>query len=236
MTMTTTPHLGPDDLAIGLDLGSQEHQVVVITAQGQRVTRFRVPHSRKGVEELLLRTRPAALGRADGQRAFAFEATGHFWTALAHALAERGERYVLVNPLATFRVREARQLDRRKTDATDAEQIAELLRTGVVTRTQLEAPTYLELRRSWMEFARLRAERARLRTTLSHQLYGLFPEFHAVWADILSPGALAVLRTGLTPQAIAALTLPDFIERVVRETQGRRVWRAKLRQLHARAG
>jgi hypothetical protein len=47
------------------------------------------------------------------------------------------ERYVVVNPLATFRVREARQLSREKTDLTDAEQIAELCRTGLVTRTQL---------------------------------------------------------------------------------------------------
>jgi hypothetical protein len=46
---------------------------------------------------------------------------------------------VVINPLTTFRVREARQLSREKTDLTDAEQIAELGRTGLVTRTQLEA-------------------------------------------------------------------------------------------------
>ncbi len=60
---------------------------------------------------------------------FAFEATGHGWEAVAYVLRARGERYVVVNPLTTFRVREARQLSREKTDLTDAEQIAELCRT-----------------------------------------------------------------------------------------------------------
>jgi hypothetical protein len=84
---------------------------------------------------------------------------------------------VVVNPLATFRVREARQLSREKTDLTDAEQIAQLCRTGLVTRTQLEPRPYLALRRAWGEYVRLREERARLKVLVAHQLYGLFPEF-----------------------------------------------------------
>lgn len=100
--------LGSDDVVIGLDLASAEHQVVVLTAAGPRLTRFRIPHLRVGLEELLRRTMPAALGRAGGARVFAFEATGHVWEAVAYVLRARGERYVVVNPLTTFRVREAR--------------------------------------------------------------------------------------------------------------------------------
>ena len=70
---------------------------------------------------------------------YAFEATGHLWEAVAYVLREQALPYVLVNPLATFRVREARQVGRDKRDVTDAEQIAHLLRTGMTTRTQLRA-------------------------------------------------------------------------------------------------
>ena len=163
--------LGSDDVVIGLDLASAEHQAVVLTAAGQRLTRFRIPHTRAGLEERLRRTTPAALGRAGGARVFAFEATGHLWEAVAYVLRARGEQYVVVNPLATFRVREARQLSREKTDLTDAEQIAELCRTGLVTRTQLETRPYLALRRAWGEYVRLREERARLKVLVAHQLY-----------------------------------------------------------------
>ncbi len=228
------PSTAADEVIVGLDLASVEHQVVVHAPAGKRLTRFRVPHSRAGFAELLRRTAPAALGHTGGRR-FAFEATGHLWEALAHWLAAAGERYVLVNPLATFRVREARSMDRHKTDLTDAEQVAELARTGLVTRTQLEAPPYVELRRAWGEYARLRDERARLKTTLSHQLYGLFPEFLGNWDDVLAPGALAALRTGLTPGEIAVLPLTAFLARVREHQQGRRLWRFKLIQLHERA-
>src|SRR5262249_35284169 len=80
----------------------------------------------------------------------------------------------------------------------------------------------------WGEYRRLRDERARLKVLVAHQLYGLFPEFLGVWADLLQPGALAVLRTGLTPTAIAALSFADFVTRVHAHRAGRRVWRFKL--------
>ena len=226
-------HLGAHDIAVGVDLSSQGHQVVVLAAGGRRLTSFKVPHSHAGMSELVRRTAPA---RWEAERVvFAFEATGHLWEAVAHVLAERRLPYVLVNPLATFRVREARQMGRDKRDVTDAEQIAHLLRTGMTTQTQLEAAGYVTLRRTWGAFVRLRQERARLKTLVSHQLYGAFPEILGVWSDILAPGALAVLRVGLTPFDIAALSLSAFHARVDAARAGRRVWRHKVAQVHARA-
>ena len=226
------PHLGADDIAVGMDLGSREHAVVVLDTSGRRLTRFRVPHSQAGFAELLQRAVPARFGHGSGRAVFAFEATGHFWEAVAHFLAEHGQPYVLVNPLATFRVREARQLDRDKRDVTDAEQIADLLRTGMVTQTRLEALPYVGLRRTWDEFERLRRERARLKTLVKHQLYGVFPEFVRIWKDVFAPGPLAVLRVGLTPMEIAALTPIEFCDRVQERRAGRRLWRFKVVQVH----
>ena len=71
---------------------------------------------------------------------------------------------MLVSPLATVRVREARQMDRHKPRLTDAEQIAELARSGSVTQTQLELRSCVDLRRAWGEYVRLRKERVRFQT------------------------------------------------------------------------
>ena len=71
-----------------------------------------------------------------------------------------------------------------------------------------------------------------MKVLIAHQLYGLFPEFLRVWADLLQPGALAVLRTGLTPVAIAKMSLGEFVECVRQHRAGRRVWRYKLAQVH----
>jgi transposase len=146
--MATRLRLKPEDIIVGLDLAGEQHQAVICRAAGERLTRFRVSHSLRGFDDLLMRTRLLA-PQADRRRVFAFEATGHVWEALAHYLATHGEEYVIVNPLATFRLREARQMNRHKTDITDAEQIAELVRNDLVTETKLEAGPYLELRRAW---------------------------------------------------------------------------------------
>jgi transposase len=232
--MTKRIRLDPEDIIVGLDLAGEEHQAVIMRMEGERLTRLRVPHSLRGFDDLLKRSRPV-VWHSSGRRVFAFEATGQVWQALASFLEERGEEYVLVNPLATFRLREAREMNRHKTDLSDAEQVGELVRTGVVTETKLEAGPYLELRRAWGEYARLREERARLKTLLSHQLYGLFPEIRSVWNDLLRPGCLAVLRLGLTPHEIAALPVTDFVERTKAASRGRRLWRFKLVQVHERA-
>jgi transposase len=83
-------------------------QGVVLAADGRRLTRFKIPHSKAGLEELLRRTAPAGLGRSGGRRVSLLEATGHVWEALAYVLRAQGEQYVVVNPFTTFRVREAR--------------------------------------------------------------------------------------------------------------------------------
>ena len=216
-----------------MDLGSVEHQVVIKDTAGKRLTQFRMGHSTEGLDELLRRARAISKSQGKkGETVFAFEATGHVWEAVAYYLQECGQRYVIVNPLATFRVREARQMSREKTDLTDAEQIAELVRGGLVTRTRLDEPKYHELRFAWREYERLRGERARLKTLLRHQLYGLFPELLKVWSKVDQPGSLSVIRLGLTPHQIAGLTVSEFIQQVKQNTRGRRVWRHKLTQAH----
>src|SRR5262249_9539738 len=126
-------------------------------------------------------------------------------------------------------------MGRDKRDVTDAARVADLLRTSLVTRSSLHAPRYVTLRRAWGEYVRLREERARLKTLVKNQLYGAFPELVTVWADIFTPGVLAVLRTGLTPLEIAAMPFPAFWARVQAMRNGRRVWQFKIRQVHERA-
>ena len=100
-----------DDIFVGIDLATRQHQVVVLDGQGHRLTSFKVPHSREGLRELVERCSARRVGRGRGTVHFAFEATGHVWEAVGAFFKQRALRYHVVNPLATFRVREARQMD-----------------------------------------------------------------------------------------------------------------------------
>ena len=225
----------PNDIFVGLDLATRQHQVVVLNLEGRRLTSFKIPHSRSGLRELVQRCTSPRLLRGAAHAHFAFEATGHIWEAVAAYLEQRGIMYHVINPLATFRVREARQMGRDKRDLTDAEEIAHLLRTGVVTQCRLLPPKYMQLRRAWGEYYRLRHARAHLKTLLAHQLYGVFPEIVGEWKEVSAPGCLAVLRTGLTPREIAKLSASEFIRRVREHRRGRRMWRFKVEQVWEKA-
>jgi hypothetical protein len=72
-----TRHLEANDTAVGIDLASEKHVVVLLSAQGQRLTRFSIPHSREGMEELIRRCAPERWKRPGARAIFAFEATGH---------------------------------------------------------------------------------------------------------------------------------------------------------------
>jgi hypothetical protein len=64
--------LEQDDVVIGLDLVSTRSSFFRLTVGVDAVQSL---HSKAGVEELLRWTAPAALGRWEGHRVFAFEAT-----------------------------------------------------------------------------------------------------------------------------------------------------------------
>ncbi len=142
-----TRHPASDEICVGIDLATRHHQVVVLDAEGQRLTRFKVPHSKAGLTELVQRCTSPRMLRGRARVQFAFEATGHVWEAVSALLEQQGRSYSVVNPLATFRVREARQLSRDKRDV--AEEIAQRLRCGVVTQCQCVPAGYMQLRRAW---------------------------------------------------------------------------------------
>ena len=68
------------------------------------------------------------------------------------------------------------------------------IRPGVVTQCPLLPAKYMQLRRAWGKYHCLRRARARLKTLLVHQLYGVFPELVGEWHTVTAPGCLAVLR------------------------------------------
>ena len=75
-------HHTSDDIFVGIDLATRQHQVVVLDAQGCRLTSFKVPHSRQGLHELVERCTSPRVRRGRGEAHFAFEATGHVWEAV----------------------------------------------------------------------------------------------------------------------------------------------------------
>lgn len=67
--MTRRLRLRPEDIIVGLDLAGEQHQAVICRMEGERLTRFRIPQSLNGFDNLLMRTQLIAL-QSTGRRIF----------------------------------------------------------------------------------------------------------------------------------------------------------------------
>ncbi len=185
----------------GIDIASEVHVVAIVDETCQVLVKpARFAEDRAGHGRLL-----ELLGESQ-DLLVAMEATGHYWRNLFATLVTRGYRVALLNPLRTRRFAEE-DLERTKTDAVDALQIASFSaqkRPGV---TQLPDAATDELR----EMVRLRDRLVQefgdhLRDL--HRLVDLgFPEFTRYVRSLDSQLAAAILHEYPTARAFEGVSL-----------------------------
>lgn len=185
---------------LGFDIGKRWHDAALLDGDGEIVWQTRFAPTRAGLTQLAARL--ADVPPADVQ--VGLEATGIYWLTLHAWLQQWGAPTIRVlNPLQTRAFRNA-NLRGAKTDRIDAVVIARLLHWGGKRLASHAMPEDRQV--AAREISRLRTEmielRARQLTKLHTVLDPLFPEFAAVFSDLGSPSALAVLARWSTPAAL----------------------------------
>ncbi len=203
-------------LYVGIDVASEDHVFAVVDEHEHvqvKPTSFRE-------EEAGYRKLMDALGDPS-QTLVAMEATGHYWKNLFAALSSQGFPVVLLNALATRRHAQA-QLERTKTDAVDALNIACLIARQRPRPTRLTDTATEELR----ELVRLRSRTTQQmgdRVRDLHRLVDLgFPEFTRHVKQLDSSLATTILHRYPTARSFAGLT-PRTLAKVTYDTQGHKV-------------
>jgi len=226
--------VAPTSVWIGIDLGQERHAVAVLSPDGCLLARFWMVNALSGFQQLVERARGFS-GVCNGAPVvIGMEATNHYWETLVDFLDEHGLAWRLINPFTAKRHREGADLARTKHDRRDAMQLAEMLRIGYFTETKRLPPAYAALRRAFHEHVRLADARAQQQILIRHALEGVFPELRrACRAGVQSEAVRSVLRTGLTPRQIAALSVAEFVERVRAHFHGKRLFCGKLRALYS---
>ena len=225
----------PGTLLAGLDLGLDSIAAVVLDGNGQRVDRFLATQSRQGYE--YLRERLQSVTRRQGACGVlvGMEPTNYYWKQVGAFLSQERLPFRLVNPFTVNRHREGDQLDRAKDDWRDAFMIADLLRTGKFTETELRTGAYAELQIGHATYWRLRHDRGRQVTLLTNALRQVFPELQQVFRDLTGQTAQALLRSVPAAAHIRQMSCADFIGRVRQETGARRLAVGRLRKAYALA-
>ncbi len=186
---------------VGVDWAAEEHVVCVLDANGRKLSSFTVAHSCEGFEKLVKKLAalgtpgdsPVAIERPDGR--------------LVDRLLEGGHPVVAVSPNAIKAWRESEVVSGAKTDAGDAEVIAEYLRLRQ-HRLSLLQP-FSDETRALRAVVRARddlvAQRVAVHNQLEACLEAFWPGAKAIFADVTSEIALAFLERYPTPASARCL-------------------------------
>jgi len=216
-------------LIVGVDPHKKMHVAAAMTQDLVVHTRFKFSNSSDGYQNLIRRTQDLISKTHSIGLILSIEAAGHYWRNLGYFLDSQGIQFRLVNPFTLKRIRDGKDLNRRKNDYHDAEMAAELLRNGDFVETRLPKGIHAELRALYSAHRRLVADRARMKNLLKGLLDGIFPEFTQVFKNICGMTALQVLSVCPVPKTITSVKLEDFVDVIRKGFKGRA---PKVRKLH----
>jgi transposase len=180
---------------VGIDWAAESHAVCVLDQAGKLVARFTIDHSADGIATLVRRLAkyaaaedtPIAIERPSGR--------------LVDLLLQAGHPVVPVSPNAIKTWCEGEVLSGAKSDAADAEVIAEYLRLRR-HRLRVAAP-YSDPTIAARTVVRTRTDLVEQRVAATNQLSALldahWPGAKAIFADVESPISLAFLTRYPTP-------------------------------------
>ena len=194
---------------VGIDVAKRNHEVTVITSEGQVVCKaFRISNTCTGYNRMMERL--GKLTNLKGQFIFAMESTAHYWLALYTRLKKDGYQVVILNPIQTHTMREM-FLRKSKTDAKDSLVIAEVIRFGRYAASDVPQEKLLALK----ELCRNRSYLMDLASDLKRKTVALldrvFPEYETQFDSIFCKSSLAVLNKYPTPQKLANANLSKLI-------------------------
>jgi transposase len=222
-------------LIAGVDLAKKEAVVVYVRASDRaRVGKLRVSCDPAGRAQLITRGRELAAEQDTGPVVLAMEPTSHFWKPLARAAEAAGVDYVLVQGFVVAHARELDDLTRDKTDARDAALIADLAAELRFTETRLSEGPWAELDLLVAARDARRVERAACLQEMRALLELAWPGLLVACPDLAGTHLQALLRTGLTPQQVAALPRRRF-SALLRRHHPRRFLGWMAGRLHAAA-
>lgn len=222
-------------LFAGIDLSLDDLIVVVLNATSAQLDRFRADNSAAGYEQLRQRLQRTVEKHQASGVWVGMEPTNYYWKQVGYDLERHQIPFRLVNALTVKRHREGDHLDRSKDDWRDAFTIADLLRNGKFTETQLPRGVYAELQAGYTAYQRLRQDRGRQSTLLITTVRQLFPEFEQVFKNISTGTASAAIQAGLEPRVISATAENTYVASVRSHYVGNRFHAVRVRRLYALA-
>jgi transposase len=222
----------PSNLYVGVDLGLERNVGVILTDRGDRADRFSFSQDRQGYDYFLQRLQGLREKYQAPEVIVGMEPSNYFWKLLAFELEKQKIQYRLVNAYTVKKYREGDQLDRSKDDQRDANQIAELCRTGKTTQTRLQKGAYQDLRQYATLYHQYKQAMHREKTIIWGLTGQVFPELLKEFDNLAGSTCRSLLIACAPAVTIRQMALEQFVEEVRAAYQGRRFGLARLKRVY----
>jgi len=205
---------------VGIDWGTEEHQVCVEDASGAVIGERRIPHSGEG----LARMCDWLLDLAGGKPSAVYVAIEVPHGPVVETLLERGFTVFSINPKQLDRFRDRFSVAGAKDDRLDAHVLSDSLRTDehCFRQVKLDEAAIIELRELSRISGDLTAQRVRLTNKIREQLRRYYPQALDVAADLNAAWVLDLLTLAPTP-AKAKQIRESSVAKILRKRRIRRV-------------
>ena len=210
----------PYEWFVGIDWGSQQHQVCVLDRDRRRVGERVVDHDGASLAQLADWLLTVAMGQPQ-RVAVAIEVPRG---ALVEGLLERGFHVFAINPKQLDRFRDRHSVAGAKDDRRDAFVLADSVRTDQPSfrRLQLDDPQLLRLRDLSRAEETLLEDFRRSANRLRDQLHRFYPQMLALCSAADEPWLWDLLDLAPTP-AHAVLLSREQVQQVLKAYRIRRV-------------
>ena len=216
----------------GIDIAKYKHEATVIDEAGTALLdSISFANSKEGCEKLLALFE--RLGVSNDGLLIGMEATGHYWLSVYGYLLEQGFEIKVINPIQSeaFRKMYIRQT---KNDRKDSFIIAQIMRFGQFSATNLSEETIVALRQLSRYRLTLVDTCGDCKRRVIALLDQVFPEYDALFSDTFGVTSKEVLSQYPAPEDLLTVSTRK-LSNLLEKTSHGRLGKEKAEQLKAAA-
>lgn len=206
-------------LIVGIDIAKKTHVASIIDEKGNPIGKhFKLSNTKNGFALLL--SKISAVESDKTLVKIGMEATGHYWLNIYTYLVDAGFDVHVINPVQSDAIR-GLYIRKSKTDTIDSRIIADVIRIGRYSKTNLSSPELLELRDLTRQRFYLVDMISDIKRKVLTVLDRSFPEYATIFSDTFGATSLELLSNLSTAEEILAVDFSKLVEILNSASKGR---------------
>jgi transposase len=203
----------------GIDISKNTHCASVIDQAGKRIgSAVSFSNTKEGCEKVVALFEKHGIAKENV--VVGMEATGHYWLSVYTFFAGSGYDTKVINPIQSDIMRKL-YIQPIKNDAKDSFVIAQLLRHGEYSSTELADEKYIAIRQLSRYRVALTEEIGNSKRRVIALLDQVFPEYAKEFSNIFGASSQEILQNYSTPEELEKVSLGKLSRLINKASKGR---------------